>query len=91
MKELQELGRTVSSIMHRVYKPEAIDEQIQKVNETLARMARDISGCRSDQLTNEDLDEKPIVRLYWTTLAELTAKMFMYAAQGQSYYKEADR
>jgi hypothetical protein len=64
---------------------------IAHINTRLDEMAAQVSGVRADTLANEGMDDSPIVRLFWTTRAELTAKMLMSAAQQQSYYKELDK
>jgi hypothetical protein len=67
------------------------DDVCQEIRDELNTLARQITGIRADQLADENLEDKPIVRLFWTTLSELTAKMFIAAAQRQSYYVEADK
>jgi hypothetical protein len=90
MKQIELLGGQMSDVLHNVYSEEGTQKALLHINNTLAKLAMQITGCRADQLANEDLDDKPIVRLYWQTLSELTSKMFLAAAQKQSYYREAD-
>lgn len=91
MKDLERLGKKMSNVFHNVFDDEGNRTALKEINDELANAARKISGVRADQLANEDLDDKPIVRLYWATLSELTAKMFVYASLEQSYYKELDQ
>ena len=91
MKQIEELGKQMSGVFHREYTAEASALQMQAINEGLAKLAMEITGIRADQLADENLENKPIVRLYWTTLSQLTQLMFLEAARHQSYYREADR
>jgi hypothetical protein len=87
VKRLSRLGLDMSNIF---YTQVDVEPRLQAIHDALAEIAMKVSGVRADELADEEMESKPIVRLYWTTLAELTAKMFIEAAQHQSYYREAD-
>jgi hypothetical protein len=92
VKQLVELGKKATNVLTGHFGPETNRDQLcNEINDGLTKLAMEITGCRADQLADDNLEDKPIVRLFWTTLAELTAKMYLYAAQEQSYYREADR
>jgi hypothetical protein len=92
VKQLVVLGKKMAAVLHGHFGPETDrDRMCAEINDELNDLAREISGVRADQLSDDNLEDKPIVRLFWTTLSELTAKVFMYAAQEQSYYREADK
>jgi hypothetical protein len=90
VKRIEELAAKVSGLFLNHYEPTSNTAVINEVIRELDDLARKISGVRADQLSDEALEDKPIVRLYWVTRAELTAKVFVAAAQKQSYYREAD-
>jgi hypothetical protein len=91
VKAIAALGKQMSNVLHNRYDADDTKKTLQAINDKLTGLTLEITGCRADQLADENLEDKPIVRLYWTTLSELTAKMFMAAAEEQSYYAEADK
>jgi hypothetical protein len=91
VKQIVELGQKISNLLNNVYDSDGNTQAIREINTDLDDLARKVSGIRADELANEDMENSPIVRLFWTTRSELTAKALMEAAQQQSYYQEADK
>ena len=87
--KLEELGKLVSGLPHKMYGQfETADALLSHVNEAVTKAAMDASGVRADQLSDENLEDKPIVRLYWNTVSDMWSKVLIQAAQEQTYYKE---
>lgn len=85
--KLDELGNLMGGLPHKHYGPEFKnrDEALDYINEQVTKAAMAESGVRADQLSDESQEDTPIVRLYWTTLSAIWAKVYMTAAQSQYF------
>jgi hypothetical protein len=91
VKQIEELAKRMNNLLLGQAGYQKVNRELADINLELDDMARKVSGVRADQLADENLDDKPIIRLFWTIRSELTAKMLVAAAQKQSYYRELDQ
>jgi hypothetical protein len=91
MKKVEELGRKVSDMFMEAPDPTTLGQIVRGINVELDRLAKEISGVRADELSDENQESKPIVLLFWQIRSELIAKVLHEAAAQQTYYKELDR
>lgn len=54
-----------------------------EISAELTRIAMVESGVRMDELTNDDMENSPIVRLYWAELSAAWAKVLTKVANMQ--------
>jgi hypothetical protein len=86
MKTLDELGKLVNDVLMNDDTEHAM--RIREINTTLHEAAMRETGVRASQLADENMEDSPIVRLYWMTLSSLYAKVLMSAASTQHYSQE---
>jgi hypothetical protein len=87
---VNEFARNAQRLNDAIMNPESAEPILKEISTFLHDLARKESGVRADELANEDMEDSPIVRLYWSTLSALQAKLYMLAANGL-YLSEAER
>lgn len=87
--KLEELGKLMAGLPHSQYGQFGNAEDVlDRVNQEVHKAAMAASGVRADQLADENLEGKPIVLLYWSTLSLMYTQVYIEAAKQQTYFKE---
>jgi len=88
--KLQELGREMANICLGGQPGEKVVETISGISAELTRVAMVESGVRMEELTDENMEDSPIVRLYYAHLAIAWSKVLTEAADLQTYFKSLE-
>jgi len=79
---VNEFEKMAQRLNDAIMNPENAEPILKQINSYLYDLARKESGVRADQLSDESQEDTPIVRLFWTTLSLVQAKLYMLAANG---------